>query len=212
MKQEAKTYAAVLKSYARQAPYYDGIWRHYNNATLRATMETVPWGDVQWVLDVGCGTGLLEQETQSFPLPLRMVGVDICADMLRQGRQKSLPRDRFSWVVAAAEEMPFRSAAFDAVLCANSFHYFRRPLAAAREFQRVVRPGGRLVVTDWCDDYLACRICDWVLRLIDPAHFRMYSMKECDRLLRSAGFQIEIARKFKIDWLWGLMTFRGRAA
>lgn len=52
--------------------------------------------------------------------------------------------------------------------------------------------------------------CFGSVELADRAHFRMYSLKECERLLRSAGFRIEIARKFKIGWLWGLMTFRGR--
>ena len=66
-------------------------------------------------------------------------------------------------------------------------------------------------MTDWCDDYLACRMCDWVLRLVDKAHFRTYSMNGCERLLRQAGFQIDTARRFKIDWLWGLMTVRATA-
>lgn len=119
-------------------------------------METVPWGDVRWVLDVGCGTGLLEQETQSFQLSLRMVGVDICADMLRQARHKSLPRDRFSWVVAAAEEMPFRSAAFDAVICADS-----SPSSSCATRTPITRP---LASVRWTTSSTSCRL---ILRIED---------------------------------------------
>ena len=71
--------------------------------------------------------------------------------------------------------------------------------------------GGWLVVTDWRDDYLACKVCDWVLRLVDPAHFRMYGMKQCQALLAEAGFHLDRAQRFKVDWLWGLLTHRARA-
>jgi hypothetical protein len=66
------------------------------------------------------------------------------------------------------------------------------------------------VLTDWCDDYLACKILDRILRVVDRAHFRTYGLKQCEDLLTELGFQIEMARRFKIDWLWGLMTLQAR--
>jgi hypothetical protein len=77
-----------------------------------------------------------------------------------------------------------------------------------REIARVLRAGGRVFVTDWCDDYIACWICDRALRLLDPAHRRAYGQKECRNFLVRAGFQIEALERYKIDWLWGLMTAR----
>ncbi len=71
---------------------------------------------------------------------------------------------------------------------------------------RVLRPNGRLVVTDWCDDYVACRICDLWLRLFNRAHFRTYGEKQCRQLLEQAGFTAVRVDRYKINWLWGLMT------
>lgn len=206
-----KDYNAVVKSYAWQAPRYDRLWKHYNQATLRVTVEAVPWESLGFALDVGCGTGLLEEVAQRLHPETRLIGVDISPAMLAQARRKLAGVGQAGWVQALAEELPFADGSFDAVVCANSFHYLRRPLRALEEFRRVLRPGGWLVITDWCDDYLACKICDWVLRVLDRAHFRMYGMNQCIELLTRSQFQLDLSQRFKIDWLWGLMTHRARA-
>ena len=71
---------------------------------------------------------------------------------------------------------------------------------------RVLRPGGQLVITDWCDDYLACRICDWYLRIFSAAHYRTYGVRQCRTLLERAGARGVAVQRYKINWLWGLMT------
>jgi ubiquinone/menaquinone biosynthesis C-methylase UbiE len=60
---------------------------------------------------------------------------------------------------ADAHRLPLADATFDWVVCASSFHYFRQPQVALREMRRVLRPEGRLVLVDWCDDYLTCKLC-----------------------------------------------------
>ena len=90
------------------------------------------------------------------------------------------------------------------------FHYIRQPEAALAEMVRVLRTGGALVITDWCDDYLACRICDWYLRVFNAAHFRTYRVQECRELLNKAGAMHVEFDRYKITWLWGLMTATAR--
>ncbi len=54
------------------------------------------------------------------------------------------------------------------------------------------------------------------MQLRDKARFRVYgihqcySMKQCEQMLTQSGFQIESARRFKVNWLWGVMTYRAR--
>lgn len=203
-----KNHYALIRSYASQARHYDRRWAHYNRATLGATLEAVPWESMRKLLNVSCGTGLLEEAVQPLRPGVEIVGVDISMAMLEQARRKLAGAQRTLLVNAAAEALPFAEASFDTVVCANSFHYYRQPERVLQEFHRVLRAGGCLVVVDWCDDYLACKICDRLLRLVDPAHYRAYGMEEFQRLLTTANFDVELGQRFKIDWLWGLMTYR----
>ena len=61
------------------------------------------------------------------------------------------------------------------------------------------------MIMDWCKDYIFCRLFDIVLRLIKPAFQRCYTQREFHRLLASAQFDIQSARRVRIDAVWGLM-------
>jgi hypothetical protein len=76
--------------------------------------------------------------------------------------------------------------------------------------RRVLKRGGRLVITDWCDDYLTCRVFDAWLRLVDRPHYRTYGQRACEALLEASRFEAIEVRRYKISWLWGLMTAKAR--
>ena len=195
---------AVLREYARLAPQYDRKWSFYIRATTRETIARLPMRPTDALLDVGCGTGaLLCQLAESYP-QASLAGIDPSPEMIEIARKKmpsSIELKR-GW----AEQIPFQDEAFDAVVSCNVFHYVRRPLAALQEMARALKPAGRLVITDWCDDYWACRICDWYLRRFNRAHFRVYREKDCMKLLVDSGQKEVRIERYKISWLWGLMT------
>ncbi len=199
---------AVLAAYGRLAPHYDRRWSFYVRETLRETLGRLAIEPGERLLDVGCGTGALLQALSLSASGAKLSGVDASPAML------AVARRRVSAAVllaqSPAERLPFGDAGFDVVVTTNAFHYFRRPLGALEEMARVLRPGGRLVLTDWCDDYLACRLCDLWLRAFDRAHFRTYGREECRRLLERAGFRVARIDRYKISWLWGLMTALAR--
>ena len=62
--------------------------------------------------------------------------------------------------VGYADSLPWPGATFDVVVCCNMFHSITHPLEALAEMARVIRPGGALVLTGWCDVHLACRMCN----------------------------------------------------
>lgn len=194
----------LLEEFRGVASEYDTRWSFYVEATTRETLARLGPHPSGRLLDVGCGTGaLLGALARAYPRAV-LSGIDPVPDMLSIAR-KRLPASvdlRDGW----AEEIPCPSDCFDAVLSSNVFHYIRQPETALKEMSRALRPGGQLVITDWCDDYLAWRICDLYLRMFNQAHFKVYRQRELLRLLQEAGYENVLVERYKINWLWGLMT------
>lgn len=196
----------VVEEYGRLASHYDAKWSFYVEATTRETLARLTLRPGMRLLDVGCGTGALLERLSHSP-GIQLTGVDPVPEMLAVARRRLQPE--IELCTGWAEELPFEGGQFDVVVSCNAFHYFREPVAPLREFRRVLAPGGRLVLTDWRDDYLACRACNLYLRLINRAHVKVYRRKECLRLLQEAGYVDVDVERYKINWLWGLMTATG---
>ncbi len=194
----------VVEEYASNARDYDRKWSFYVESTTRETISRLEMGPTDRVLDVGCGTGeLLTRLAAKFPRA-RLAGLDPVPQMLKvaQGKLSDDVDLRVGW----ANELPWPDASFDVVVSCNMFHYITHPEDSVREMKRVLVPGGRLLITDWCDDFLMCRLCTAYLRLMSKAHFKTYREDECAALLRDAGSLEPRIERYKISWLWGLMT------
>ena len=90
-------------------------------------------------IDLGCGTG-------RWTARLGAIGVDASAAMLAVAAQKGL-RGRLA--VGDAAALPVAGGSADVVLCALTFGHIRDQAAAMREFARVLRPGGSLILSDF---------------------------------------------------------------
>jgi ubiquinone/menaquinone biosynthesis C-methylase UbiE len=192
---------SARRVYDRLAPTYDQRWSRYVDATLRAVVDSVTCEGRERLLDLACGTGELERRlAKSWP-GLTVIGADLSRGMLERAQAKS---ESF-WVQAEARRLPLADEQFDFVICANSFHYFRSPTDVLTEMRRVLRPQGRLLLVDWCDDYLSCKLCSAWLRWTDPAFSRTYGLAACRSLLQATGLSAIKAERFRFDWLWGLM-------
>lgn len=199
----------TARIYDQLAKEYDERWRFYEQVTLDAALEALSVLGTERVLDVGCGTGELERRLLARCPGLSIVGADLSMGMLLQAARKNLGR-QVRWLIATSHGLPFATASFDWVVCASSFHYFRHPHQALHEMHRVLRPGGRLVLVDWCDDYWTCKLCSWWLRWTDPAFYRTYTLRACRMMLQRAHWEVLSERRFRVGRLWGLMCFTAR--
>lgn len=194
----------IVEEYRQTASAYDRRWGRYVDASARATRARLAVRSDDRLLDIGCGTGtLLGQIAREAP-GAQLAGVDLVPAMLDVARAKLPPGVPLQ--VARAESLPFEDAAFDLAVSSSVLHFVRAPEDALREMYRVVRPGGRVVITDWCHDYPACRILDLYLRLFDRAHSRTYGSATLARMMRAAGFAEVGVERYRVDWWWGLMT------
>ncbi|MDR7418999.1 MAG: bifunctional demethylmenaquinone methyltransferase/2-methoxy-6-polyprenyl-1,4-benzoquinol methylase UbiE [Armatimonadota bacterium] len=103
-------------------------------------------------LDVCCGTGdLLVRMASVVGASGRTVGLDFAPGMLAVARARAgaRVRGRVSLVCGDAEALPAADGSVDAVTIAFGLRNLARPEQALREFRRVLRPGGRLVILEF---------------------------------------------------------------
>ncbi len=93
------------------------------------------------VLDVGTGPGVLLPYLAN--QGAEVIALDISHPMLQQAAHK---RQALGIVQADAQALPFAPASFHHVICFAAFPHFASPHQAAREFARVLRPGGTLII------------------------------------------------------------------
>ncbi len=117
-------------------------------ALTRRVAEVAAIDGDDTVLDIACGKGgtpvLLARE-----YGCRVVGADLSPKMIALARSHAETlRGSAEFVVTDAEELPFMEATFDAIISECSFSILPNKEKAASEMSRVLKPGGRLVVTD----------------------------------------------------------------
>ncbi len=127
----------------------DQVWRR---AAVR--MANLRRSDI--VLDVACGTGDL---TRAFADAgaAQVTGVDFTPQMLRIARTRRLTTRQASaaspaiirYVEGDAMRLAFPDASFDVVSIAFGIRNVADPACALREFRRLLRPGGRLIVLEF---------------------------------------------------------------
>jgi SAM-dependent methyltransferase len=146
--------------YARHRPGYPGPLVDWLIGEASVTADSL-------VADVGCGTGILTRMLAA--RGLRVVGIDPSADMLTQARAAGGGAE-YRTGEAAATGLPDGSV--DLVAVAQAFHWFDLDAALA-EFNRILRPGGRVAAI-------------WNIRGEGPF------MADYDALLRRFSSQYEV--------------------
>lgn len=151
------------------APGYDG-GRAFEKGKFWASeiAARVPIISTDTMLDVGCGTGLFTipfAET----LGCTVIGIEPSQVMLKAAVGKSTP-GRVGWLQGTAEKLPFQDGAFQAIFLSQVWHHLADSERAAREFYRVLRPGGGLFVKTFSHDQLKGR---WDLKVVFPELMRL---------------------------------------
>ncbi len=98
------------------------------------------------VLDLGCGTGALAERLLDAIPGCSLTGVDLSPRMVEVARVRLA--GRADVLLGDAERLPFHDAAFDVVVCNDSFHHYPDPERATFQAWRVLAAGGALVLGD----------------------------------------------------------------
>lgn len=138
----------VQDLFDRTAPYYDRINRVFSVGSggkhrLKALRSAGLQPGAQ-VLDVAVGTGLTAREALAVVGPGgSVVGLDPSRGMLAETRRLGIP-----CIQGRAEALPVRDASVDFVSMGYALRHVPDLVATFREYLRVLRPGGRLLIME----------------------------------------------------------------
>lgn len=175
-KQRARVFYRYLsRVYDTVNPF---VWTEEMRAEAIGLLEIDP---SDRILDVGCGTGfategLVEESTA-------VHGLDQSHAQLEHAWAKLGKYDPVTFVLGDAERLPYATDTFDVVWSSGSIEYWPHPSTALREFNRVLKPGGAVLVVGpkTPEHPLAAEIANRVMFF--------YDKERAQQLFVEAGFE-----------------------
>ncbi len=177
-------------SYDRQMQFFDRTLF----AGSRAWVCSQAAGDT---LEVAVGTGL---NLPLYPAGVRLTGIDLSPAMLDKARARASGLGRPAGLREAdAHALPFPAATFDTVVCTFSLCAIPDPRLAISEMNRVLRPGGLLLLADHVAGVTwPVRAIQKLLETVTVPLGGEHFLRRPARLVREEGFQVERRERFTL--------------
>ncbi|GHU64500.1 hypothetical protein FACS189447_01440 [Spirochaetia bacterium] len=137
------------------------------------------------ILDIGCATGTLLAELKKRGWDT--AGIEICEEEAGYAR-----KERFLDVRSLPlEENHFTERSFDVILASHLIEHLNDPGALVKEVRRILKPGGRFIVTTPNISGFQAKMFrgQWRSAIFD--HLYLFSVKTLSELLKRNGFNIE---------------------
>ena len=143
-----------LHQFGRPRGWVGGVVGHLmaltNDAMNRAALARLELARGERVLEIGYGPGRTLRKVARYLEDGFAAGLDHSPVMARQAvrRNRRLIRaGRVEVRCGGVSEIPYPDESFDKAFAVNSFQFWPSPVGDLTELRRVLRPGGRLVLT-----------------------------------------------------------------
>jgi SAM-dependent methyltransferase len=186
------------------ASHYESLFAGATKPYVDPLLEAVRTSPGIHLLDVACGPGIATSRARE--TGAIATGVDFSPAMIALARSGYADID---FIEADATALPFQDRSFDAVIANFGVHHFEDPARALREFERVLKPLGRLAFTLWAtpQQNLAWRVIFDAVRAFGTLDVPMpagndgrNNVADFVELTRRAGFSAVRIRPSEKPW------------
>jgi ubiquinone/menaquinone biosynthesis C-methylase UbiE len=154
---ESRTYFETV------APQWDALRKgFFSDAVREKALDVAGVEPGRLAADIGAGSGFVTEGL--LRRGLRVIAVDRSEAMLEEMRRKFGEGGAVDYLNGGAEALPLEDRSVDYAFANMCLHHVDSPPAAIREMARIVKPGGRLVITD-----------------LDRHNFEFLRTEHCDR-------------------------------
>ena len=150
------------------------------------------------ILETACGTGQVTRFLREILPETRIVSTDLNPGMIEMAKKVVRENDKIEWNNANAEELPYDSSIFDAVICQFGLMFVPDKQKAVNEAYRVLKSGGRFIFNTWDSleknniSRMANDTVNSFFKDNPPDFFRipfsMHNPIEIEKLLQNSGF------------------------
>ncbi len=148
---------AAQKGFSSAAELYQQVRPDYPQDIVNWLQHQLKLGEKSQVIDLGSGTGKFLPYLQQ--ITSHITAIEPIAEMLAQ-LQQAYPE--IQTLQATSENLPVAANSMDAVICAQSFHWFAN-LETLQQIHQVLKPSGHLALI-WNQRDISV---DWVKALAD---------------------------------------------
>ncbi len=191
---------SVHDQFGRAAARYKTSQVHATGEDLVRIGKLVQQQEQPYALDAGCGAGHASMAIA--PYSRRVVALDLTPHMLEQVEQLAAERG-FSHIETRqgdVEQIPFGDNSFDLVISRYSAHHWPDPLTALQECARVLKPGGRFILSDTVSPEEPAH--DTFLQtfelLRDASHVRDHTLAQWQAMFERNGFRSRVVFTWRL--------------
>ncbi len=140
---------AELQFRESAAAGYDRAVGHMTRQLIPPLLRAARLAPGMRVLDIATGTGIAAETAAEVVGPSgQVVAADVSPAMVERARERLGGLPNVAFAVEDGQHLALPDESFDAVLCNMGLMYFPDPARGLAEFRRVLRPGGRAVVSN----------------------------------------------------------------
>ncbi len=161
--------------------YYDAFLGNWNNKIFDEVFRTSKFRKGARILDAGCGTGNLLFYMHKKRKDIKLYGIDVSDKMLEIAGSKV---KKVVLKKTSVEKFEFRKNYFDYIFSVDAFHHYSKPGIAMKNFLKVLKKNGKLVVIDFDFGFL-----NYLFHLFEPGNKKFYSASEIKNIFLGLGFR-----------------------